>query len=179
MQCYIWDKNKMHARDILDNVEIINVKTSDDYLDGFTKMFDSICKEKIYLGLQQGLSKSDNRDFIENSLKTKAPIIFVIEKFTKNVVGWCDVQIYGKDGKMGIGLIKEYRNSGLGSYVIGIMLEKAKNLGLRNIVLNVRLSNKRAIHVYEKFGFSHIRIENDDATLDRYNESILVMAKRL
>lgn len=162
---------------ILENIEIINADSK--YVMGFSKMFDNICREKIYLGLQKGLSNADNKHFIEKSLKVGAPFVFVIDKTTKKIIGWSDIQIYGTDGKMGIGLLKAYRNCGLGSYIIGIMIEKAKEIGLKNIILNVRVSNARAIHVYEKFGFKTIKLDDSAETMREYNENILVMKKKL
>lgn len=48
-----------------------------------------------------------------------------------------------------------YQNKGLGSVMLGKTIEIAKLLGVRHVILwqGTQLSNTRAIHLYEKFGF--------------------------
>ena len=49
---------------------------------------------------------------------------------------------------------KSAQNSGVGSFAINSMLSHAfLNMNLQRIELSVLVSNKRAIHVYEKMGF--------------------------
>ncbi|MGC8631181.1 MAG: GNAT family N-acetyltransferase [Thermoprotei archaeon] len=56
-------------------------------------------------------------------------------------------------GTLGIGVIKEYRNAGLGYELIRLLLSlaKAENYGL--IKLEVYANNASAIHLYRKLGF--------------------------
>lgn len=56
-------------------------------------------------------------------------------------------------GNIGIGIRKEYRDIGIGTEMIRIMIAQAKTMGLKMIDLAVASSNKRAIHVYKKAGF--------------------------
>lgn len=58
-----------------------------------------------------------------------------------------------------IAIIKEEEGKGIGSKLINTVIEKAKELGLHSISLEVREDNERAIGFYEKEGFkkSHIR----------------------
>lgn len=52
----------------------------------------------------------------------------------------------------------EFQNSGLGSKMFSIILEKLKQQGYQKIVLwgGVQATNARAVHFYEKHGFAHV-----------------------
>ena len=56
-------------------------------------------------------------------------------------------------GTFGIAIIDGYRDVGLGTEMMKIILEKAKEAGYRMVILNVYADNLRALHLYEKFGF--------------------------
>ena len=56
-------------------------------------------------------------------------------------------------GTLGISLLEGYRDIGLGTEMMKILLEKAKEAGYRMVILSVYADNSRAIHLYEKFGF--------------------------
>jgi len=56
-------------------------------------------------------------------------------------------------GTFGIAIIDGYRDVGLGTEMMKIILEKAKEARYRMVILNVYADNLRALHLYEKFGF--------------------------
>ncbi len=47
----------------------------------------------------------------------------------------------------------EYQGRGLGTWLLGSLLEEAVARGLERATLEVRVSNERAIALYQKFGF--------------------------
>jgi len=55
---------------------------------------------------------------------------------------------------LGMALIIEYRNRGIGTQMITYLLDWTRCKGLHKITLGVFASNRQAIHVYEKFGFT-------------------------
>lgn len=57
---------------------------------------------------------------------------------------------------------KEYWGRGLGSDILALMINKAKELGLESVWLQVIKSNERAIKLYFKHGFS---IESEKGSL--------------
>lgn len=59
-------------------------------------------------------------------------------------------------GDLGISVIKEYWNRGVGSRLLGEAIEIAKAYSFEIIDLQVRTDNSAAIHLYEKFGFRKI-----------------------
>jgi len=52
----------------------------------------------------------------------------------------------------------DYRNRGIGTKFMGILLEKAKDLGAKGATLEVRASNKAGQRLYEKWGFKKVRV---------------------
>lgn len=71
------------------------------------------------------------------------------------VVGWCRVFPGGEDGSavVGIGLLKPYRDRGVGTQMLGTAIDWARQQGLQRLVLTTRSDNARAIHVFRKYGF--------------------------
>lgn len=51
---------------------------------------------------------------------------------------------------------RKYWNRGVGSALMNVLIQYAKENGIEILNLEVRSDNISAIHVYEKFGFKHI-----------------------
>ncbi len=58
--------------------------------------------------------------------------------------------------ELGLTVVKEMWNKGIGSKLLNKLIEYAKNAGIKIINLEVRSDNAAAIHLYEKFGFKRI-----------------------
>lgn len=59
-------------------------------------------------------------------------------------------------GDLGIAVLKEYWNKGIGSRLLSEIIAFAKENSFEVIDLQVRSDNLRAIHLYNKFGFKKI-----------------------
>ena len=74
----------------------------------------------------------------------------------ERIVGYCwSDRIGNKDAipMLGIGVIDEYHEMGMGKALLLLMIEHARTLGLDRVKLGVWDDNPRAIHVYEAVGF--------------------------
>lgn len=76
-------------------------------------------------------------------------------------------------GELGISVLKEYWNKGIGSQLLCEILKFAKENRFEVIDLQVRSDNQSAIHLYKKFGFEKIgmhpaffKIGNEEITFD-------------
>ena len=58
--------------------------------------------------------------------------------------------------ELGLTVIKEEWNKGIGSLLLEQIIQFAKGIGIEIINLEVRSDNAAAIHLYEKFGFQRI-----------------------
>ncbi len=71
-------------------------------------------------------------------------------------IGWCrafPTNVPG-EAKVGIGLLPPYRDRGLGTSMLRRSLDWAGEQELTRLTLTTRDDNHRAIHVFEKCGFS-------------------------
>lgn len=57
---------------------------------------------------------------------------------------------------------KEYRNKGIGSIIIDYLINKAKEMGYKEIALGVDMDNYNALHLYRKKGFDKVIAEFED-----------------
>ncbi len=99
------------------------------------------------------------------------------------LVAECDNQIIGNldfkckpqlkqshVGEFGIGVLKKYRNKGIGGFLLKELIDWTKSNGsIEKLILQVFANNDRAIHLYKKFGFKEegrliksIKLENEE-----------------
>ena len=57
---------------------------------------------------------------------------------------------------------KEYRNNGIGTLLTDFLIDKAREMGYREISLGVDCDNERALHLYKKKGFEIYAREKDE-----------------
>ena len=87
------------------------------------------------------------------------PILAMVkEKKGKRVVGTASLSFYSSEAnkhksELGITVHDDYQNLGLGTIMIGHLLDIARKKDLKKVFLLVNTINSRAIHVYEKCGF--------------------------
>jgi SAM-dependent methyltransferase len=101
----------------------------------------------------------------------------------ERVVGWCDVAPrswhgFRHSGVLGMGVVAEWRNQGIGSRLLQATLAAARAAGLSRIDLEVFRSNRGAIILYEKFGFVHEGVKRDARVLDDLRDDLLCMGLR-
>ncbi|GAV21959.1 ribosomal-protein-alanine N-acetyltransferase RimI [Carboxydothermus pertinax] len=70
-----------------------------------------------------------------------------------------------------------YRRNGVGASLLNALLEVARNKKVRNIILEVRVSNLPAQHLYQKTGFKPIGLRKKYYT--RPEEDAIVMSIEL
>ena len=59
-------------------------------------------------------------------------------------------------GHMGISLVPEFREEGIGTELMQTLIKQAPDIGIRVLELSCFENNSRALHVYEKLGFIKI-----------------------
>lgn len=65
-------------------------------------------------------------------------------------------QILNEGHIMNIAIHPEYQNHGIGTLLMGELLKQADTNGIVSIFLEVRISNKPAVQMYQKLGFELI-----------------------
>jgi GNAT superfamily N-acetyltransferase len=94
-------------------------------------------------------------------------LLLVVED-NNRIVGWCRLlptmcNAQADQVGMGIGLLPDYRDRGIGTHLVQYALEWAKGNNVQRVTLTSGVDNARAIHVFEKCGFS--RTGHIDANL--------------
>lgn len=97
------------------------------------------------------------------------------------VVGWCDVvrlrfEGFHHCGTLGMGLLPDYRNQGLGSRLLGAVLDALPATGISRIELEVLASNEAGIALYKKFGFVEEGRKRRARKLDGAVDDLVCMA---
>ena len=135
-------------------IEIVQIRK--EHIPGFHACFDSVARERIYLGRLKAPPLEDVRAFVLKKIEKNIPHFIAIADGV--VIGWCDIYPLEKEtfqhvGVLGMGVHKDHRGLGLGKKLMEKTLAKAKEKGWERIELEVYTTNTAAIRLYESFGF--------------------------
>ncbi|HEY8721001.1 ribosomal protein S18-alanine N-acetyltransferase [Pengzhenrongella sp.] len=73
------------------------------------------------------------------------------------LAGYAGVWFDGDDAHvMTIGVARTYRGRGIGGELLAALVGRARDLGARALLLEVRVDNEPAIALYERFGFERV-----------------------
>ena len=151
-----------------------------EHLAGFHAALDGIAREGRYLAMLQAPSFGHTRRFVLDSLK--AGSVHVVALADTEVVGWCDLRpkagvTLRHSGVLGMGVVREFRGQGLGSRMLGAVLDTADARGIRRAELVVLADNGPAIALYERFGFEVEGRCRQYLRLDGADHDALLMAR--
>jgi len=80
---------------------------------------------------------------------------------------------------LGISIIQKYNNLGLGTILMDLLVEKAKELGKTKVELDVRADNPNAIKVYKRAGFEIEGIRKNGFKVDGEYIDLILMGRIL
>jgi ribosomal protein S18 acetylase RimI-like enzyme len=97
------------------------------------------------------------------------------------VVGWCDIiwnplEGLRHTGRLGMGLLPEYRGMGLGKRLAVDTIRSAREVGIERVELEVFASNVRAVALYRSLGFAIEGVKVRARKLDGVYDDIVLMA---
>lgn len=94
----------------------------------------------------------------ENELNNNALALYVVAENNEKIIGYAGVWCIVDEGHItNVGVHPSYRKSGIGKKLIAALMDEArKKAGTRSFTLEVRVSNKPAIGLYEGFGFKEV-----------------------
>ena len=158
-------------------IEIIPV--TEEHIVGFHRALDSVAREKKHLANAEAPPIGAVRKSVLRGMFDEVPRFVAVESGT--VVGWCDIAIrtgtvFAHCGTLGMGVISAYRRRGIGFRLLTHALQKAEELGLERLELQVYESNLPAISLYEKFGFQREGVKVKAAILNGHYEDCVLMA---
>ena len=164
---------------IRSRIEFRVVPITEAHIEGFRAVVDGVAREHRYLAFLEAPPLPEVREFVLGNIRGKHPqFVALVDDL---VVGWCDLlpkprPVFRYTWVLGMGVADGYRGCGVGTALIATALETAKERGITRVELSVRESNRRAIALYEKFGFLREGLMRRDVFVDGMYENSLLMA---
>jgi ribosomal protein S18 acetylase RimI-like enzyme len=160
-----------------DTVEIVPIRQ--DHIESFHRALDFVARERRYLAFLEAPPLESTRTFVLGNIEQGHPQLVALS--AGEVVGWCDVTpkprpIYAHSGVLGIALMPEFRNRGIGRQLIDRALVAARTFGFHRIELTVREKNANAIELYKTVGFEIEGLQRDAVKVDGVFENVIMMA---
>jgi ribosomal protein S18 acetylase RimI-like enzyme len=159
------------------NVQIRSI--AEEYIAGFHQCLDSVARERLYLGLVEAPGLDIVRESVRSNIAQDLPQFVAVEGNT--VVGWCDIspkmlQGFTHCGRLGMGVYKTWRGTGIGKRLLMATLDKAREKKLERVELEVWASNLPAIELYKKTGFAIEGVKKKGRKLDGVYDDVVCMA---
>jgi RimJ/RimL family protein N-acetyltransferase len=125
---------------------------------------NTLIAEDTYIGIYgKPLTYNEEKRFIDGQLKEiiKGEQLHIVVEVNGQFVGSGEVRkewLRRKKhvGSLHVALLAPYRDEGIGTELIKILLKEARRMNIRVIELSCFENNPQAIHVYGKLGFKSI-----------------------
>lgn len=152
---------------------------AEHHIGGFHQAVDIVSRERKYLAFLEGPPLEMSREFVLNNIANAYPQMVAVSE--GKVVGWCDIipnsrAVHVHSGRLGMGVLPEFRGRGIGSSLIAKTIEAAHQFRLIRIELTVYAKNLTAIALYERFGFLHEGVMKDACLIDGQYQDVYLMA---
>jgi ribosomal protein S18 acetylase RimI-like enzyme len=159
--------------------EIRIAPIGEEHIESFYRCLDDIAKERRYLGMIEAPPIASTTEFIRSNIARNA--IQLVALFGETVVGWCDIAPHDwtgfrHSGRLGMGVHAEFRRRGIGKRLAVQAIAAAHQRGLERVELDVYVSNRAALALYEKLGFVHEGLKKNARKLDGVYDDLLIMA---
>ncbi len=131
-------------------------------LDALLGLINSLVKEGAEIGRDTKISRDEQIDWLAKTLVNieKNEVFFMVAEVAGKVIASSSFRPRTGHSEhvadFGIVVKKGYRDIGVGEGIIRAISEAAHKRGVELLALTCFASNKRAIHVYEKAGFSEV-----------------------
>jgi RimJ/RimL family protein N-acetyltransferase len=148
--------------------------------EGFRQAVGIVGRERIYIRLTDAPDAEGALAFVRSNIQSGNPQ-FVAEH-DGNIIGWCDIvrEDYEAEqhcGSLGMGIIPDWRERGIGRQLIEAALRAASAAGFSRVELTVNADNERAIRLYESVGFVQEGRKRSARLLEGQFRDVLVMGR--
>ncbi|MCW4025713.1 MAG: GNAT family N-acetyltransferase [Candidatus Bathyarchaeota archaeon] len=126
-------------------------------LDSILFFVNSLVDEGAQVAVNHKLTREEEADWLsETFLATeRGTLFFLVAESDGKIVATGEVDTQKDNiGTIGIAVLADYRNKGVGTKIMETLTGQAVALKLAGLVLKVFATNTQAIHFYEKLGFS-------------------------
>jgi RimJ/RimL family protein N-acetyltransferase len=142
-----------------DGQEVILRSLKWEDLDDCLILINALIEEQADIILGDPISRDAEIAWLSNRLAAieKGEFVQIVAEVDKRMIANSELHIKtglrSHVGDMGIIVLKEYRDIGIGTEILTQLIAQARKRGLKIVTLGVFETNKRAKHVYEKLGF--------------------------
>ena len=155
------------------------VPISEEYIGGYNACLSAVAQERRWLGAVGPADMNRSIEFVQRNLAEGNPHYIALD--AGQVVGWCDIVRKKLEGfthaaALGMGVQKDYRGQGIGERLALAALQRAREVGLERVELDVYASNGPAIGLYEKLGFVVEGVHRRARKLDGQYDDLISMA---
>lgn len=152
---------------------------AEEHIESFHHCLDIVARERRWLALVKAPSLDDARQHILKGIADDVPRFVALNGV--EVIGWCDItpsphEGFSHSGRLGMGVLDGWRGQGIGRRLMVTTLEKAKQIGLERVELEVFASNEPGIGLYKKAGFAIEGIWKKARKIDGCYEDVIQMA---
>ena len=117
-------------------------------------------------------------DTFQSLLDRSGAELWVLDDPDAGVVAYAVVWCILDQGELAnIAVAESHRGKGLGRYLLGKVLDVARERGVQSLYLEVRGSNEGAIELYRSFAFTQVGVRKK--YYDKPVEDALIMVRRL
>ena len=161
--------------------EILVIEPDMKFLNQITEFINRLAKEDTFLSfsVQKEISKHEEKNVLKNLFNQmkwgKAFSCWAI--YDNKVIASSDIFRGGfreqHIGKISVMVDKEFREDGIGKFLIDFILEKAKAMKIKIVSLTVFSDNEIAIKLYKQFGFKEWgRLPNGLFRKNKYSDTV-------
>ena len=152
---------------------------SEDQVEAFWRAVGAVARERRHLVSVEAFPIESTREFVQKILNGGG--VSFVALHNESLIGWCDIvrpafEGFQHSGKLGMGVLAEYRGRGLGRRLLETAVTAARDMGMTRIELEVFASNTVALELYKKFGFVLEGVKRQARILDGNADDILCMA---
>ncbi len=133
-------------------------------------------------------------------MRSKDPVFSGVENFVKDcirkntsqfvakvdgeIVGWCDIVPQPREeqchiGKLGVGILPEFRKMGIGNILINKSLEHAQKMGIEVVFVETLEQNISAIELFKKYEFKVVGIKEKFRKTEHGFDNIIMLLRVL
>jgi L-amino acid N-acyltransferase YncA len=164
-----------------EGIEVRRIRIED--IGSFREAVGSVARERRWLLTLDAYPAEATAAFVRDTMAKGHPQFVAVRE--GRVVGWCDIvpmapfEGFRHNGRLGMGVIADWRGRGLGGALIDAALEAAPRSGFTRIELEAFASNTAALGLYRSRGFEQEGLKRGVRILDGQVEDFVCMALRL
>lgn len=142
----------------------------------------SVAREKRFLPMREAFPLEEVEGFVLGNIANGFTHFVALDG--AKVVGWCDIvpkeaEFLRHVGRLGMGVLREYRGHGIGTALIRRALIHAKAAGLEKVELEVFASNASAIALYERHSFEREGLLRRAGKIGGIYDDVVIMGRMM